>query len=152
MRAFKFTMQTLLNVKTTLEKQQMGELAECERRIIRFTEELKQLKYVLEAQKSEYMHKLSGGGLSPAELEQWSVGFRVMRERIDRQRARIQAAEDERARIRRKLLEYMKDRKMLERLKERQLEEHKQEARAEDAAQLDDFMSNRIHGGDHSNG
>jgi len=144
MRKFKFTLQTLLNVKVALEKRYMGELADCEARIARFYKELEQLNHTIEAQKYKYINEMLNGGLHASDLETWSVGFRVMRERIQKQHKKIQAAEDERRLIQKRLVEVMRERKTLEKLRENQYEEYKIELKAEDAKMLDDFVSNRI--------
>lgn len=145
MRAFKFTLQSLLNVKNTLEKQQKAELAAVEARLRTLRQELDALHFELEAQRQAYLLKMQRGELTPSEMSYWSVGFRAMRERIELQHKKIETTEAEKRRVQKKVVEVMKERKMLEKLKEKQLAEYRMAQKAEDAAVTDDFVSNKIH-------
>lgn len=145
MKKFKFTLQALLNVKNTMEKQQKAELAVAEARLAAFQQELEQLKAALGMQKQVYLQGMIDGELTPGDLVVWSTGFKAMRERILLQHKKIETAEGERRRIQKKLIETMKERKMLEKLREKQLEEYKEAQRAEDAAIIGDFISSTIH-------
>jgi flagellar export protein FliJ len=147
MKAFKFTLQTLLGVKLALEKRYKGDLAACERRIAALSEQLRQLIYAFEAHKAEFMLIFTEQGLHPPDIEAWSVGFGSEKEGIARQRQRIKDAENEKKLIQKKLLEVMQERKVLEKLREGQLEEYKTACKAEDAALVDEFLSNRVHAG-----
>ena len=146
MKKFRFTMQTLLNVKLTLEKQHKAEIAECAARIRRFEAEQQENFDLLSRQRGRYKLQLAEG-MPAAEVKIWRGSFLAMRECIERQAAKIETAEDERRRIERKLIEIMKERKMLEKLREKQLEEYGAEQRAEDAAIIDDFMSHKSFAG-----
>ncbi|MDR1736006.1 MAG: flagellar export protein FliJ [Oscillospiraceae bacterium] len=145
MKVFKFTLQSLLNVKNTMEKQQKAELAAANARLAALRQELEVILLDLAGQKTEYFRALNGGELTPSDLQMWSVGFKVMRERINLQKKKIETAEGEQRRAQRKVIETMKERKMLEKLKERQLAEYRIAQAAEDAAAVDEFLSAKIH-------
>lgn len=145
MKAFKFTLQSLLNVKNTLEKQQKAELAAAEARLRELRQELEVLQLDLENQRQTYLLKVRQGELTPSEMSYWSVGFRAMRERIETQHKKIETAENEKRKIQKKVIETMKERKALEKLKEKQLAEYRMAQKAEDAAITDEFVSNKIH-------
>ncbi|MDR0248593.1 MAG: flagellar export protein FliJ [Oscillospiraceae bacterium] len=144
MKAFRFTLHTLLNVKYALEKRHKNDIANCMYRIAQLNAELDALRGAFEAAKGEYAEKVAEG-LTPADMEVWSIGFRVHRERVKKQVSRIKRAEDELAALRKKLLEIMTERKSLELLREKQLEEYRMAVKAEEAAQTDEFLANRIH-------
>lgn len=145
MKAFKFTLQTLLNVKKTLEKQQMAELADCNARIRALMDELAVIEEAELRQQTEYKDKMLAGEMRVSELPTWNIAFKAIRERAVRQKQRIEAAEADRERIQKKIVETMRERKALENLKEKQFEEYRAEVRAEDAAAMDDFLSNKLH-------
>jgi flagellar FliJ protein len=145
MKKFKFTLEAPLKVKRILEKQQKAELAAVNARIAAFPRELKQLLDALVFQRQTYLKAVEAGELNAPEMSLWSVGFKAMRERIALQNKKIETAEGERRRIQRKLIELMKERKILEKLREKQLAEYRMELKAEDAAMIDDFVSNKVH-------
>lgn len=151
MKKFRFTMQTLLNVKLTLEKQRMAEIAECAARVRAFEAEQEENLRAQAAQRKQFFELLSDG-LPVAEMVLWRSAFLSMKERIERQTRKIETAEDERRRVERQLLEIMRERKMLEKLREKQLEEYALAQRAEDAAVIDDFMSHKLYAGGDTSG
>ncbi len=143
MKAFKFTLQSPLNVKITLEKQHMAELASCEARIRMFREELEGLHQHLTSEREKYKQEVLEG-VKPADLQIWATGFRAINETIEKQKEKIEVAEDEKKRIQKRLLQVINERKTFEKLKEKQFEEYKLKVKAEDAAAIDDFLSNKI--------
>lgn len=146
MRKFKFTLQSVLNVKLSLEKQYMAELGACEARIRLFQKELEEIMDRRERSRKEFRRAVSEGLKAP-ELTVFSAGFAALREKIAAQRRKIETAEDEKRRVQSRLIEVMQERKMLEKLKEKQMEEYKLLQKAEDAAAIDDFLTNKIHTG-----
>lgn len=143
MKRFVFTLQSLLNVKLSVEKQYMAELGICEQRIQAFMKEKDTLVFRLNMKKTEFAQECKSG-VKPSDLATYSIGFKTLRDKILTQEEKIQMAEDEKARVQKKLVEVMGERKMLENLKEKQREEHKVQQRAEDAAAIDDFLSNKV--------
>lgn len=143
MKKFKFTMQTLLNVKRTLEKQQTGDLAECNARLLsaeKTHEELLDNRI----QKNRLYEKMITEGLTAHDLRLWRNSFEAIKEQIARSADLIIQIEKERDEKQNILLETMRERKMLENLREKQLEEYGVEQRREDAAMIDEFLSNTI--------
>ena len=147
MKAFKFTLQSLLNVKNTVEKQQKAELAAANLRLQALEQELAVLRRSLSAQQNDYVDQMQASGMRPPDLSVWITGFDVMRDRIAEQLHKIEVAQDEVRRIQRKVVEVMKERKMLEKLKEKQREEYRALQRAEDAEAIGEFVANKIHQG-----
>ena len=143
MKKFKFTMQTLLNVKLTLEKQKMGELSACNARIQEL-ERQQEGNYARQQQQNTQYTRLLEEGLPVAEASLWRVAFLTLRERIAAQATLIENTYDERTRIQDALLAVMRERKMLEKLREKQQEEYKTLQKAEDAAAVDEFLSHKV--------
>lgn len=146
MKKFKFTMQTLLNVKLTLEKQKMGELSECNARIREFERQQEENYARQETQALQYQELLEEG-LPVSEIALWRVAFLTLRDRIAEQAEVIEQAYGERARIQRALLTVIQERKMLEKLREKQLVEYKELQKAEDALAIDEFLSHQVYEG-----
>jgi len=143
MKRFKFTLQSLLNVKLSLEKQQKSELAAAQARLDGFVRELADMETRLEAQRAEY--DLQGGpAVRTFDLAARDIGFKALFERMDSQREKIRVAETERTRVRKQLTETMGERKMLEKLQEKQRERYQEEVRREEAKLMDDFMSHQL--------
>jgi flagellar FliJ protein len=146
MKKFKFTLTALLNVKISLEKQKMLELADQNRIIIMLEQELDALKNRLNASTDEYNLKMERGGMSAGDVAAYGTGIRALFDRIDDQLEKIRRAVRVKERITDELVALMGERKMLENLKEKQYQEYLEEARREDAKIMDDFMSTKIIG------
>ena len=144
MKKFKFTMQTLLNVKLTLEKQKIGELSNCNARI-RELERQQEENYALQGEHTARYTEILEEGLPVAEMRVWRVAFMALRDRIALQAAQIDNAYVERAQIQEALVALMQERKMLEKLREKQLEEYKVLQQAEDTAAAQEFLSHKIY-------
>jgi len=146
MRRFKFSLITLLNVKITLEKQKMQELADQNRIIMQLEHELDALKERLNASTEEYSQKMERGGMSAGDIAAYSTGIRALFDRIADQLEKIRRAVRVKEQITEELVVLMGERKMLENLREKQYQEYLEEARREDAKIMDDFMSAKIIG------
>ncbi len=146
MKKFRFTLQSVLNVKQSLEKQQMAELGVCEMRIKTFQRELDEIIDRRERSRRDFQSALSEG-VKAHDLTVFAMGFTAMRGKIEAQERKIETAEEEKRRVQARLLEVMQERKMLEKLKEKQLGEYKLLQKAEDAIMIDDFLTNKINTG-----
>jgi len=146
MRRFKFTLTSLLNVKISLEKQKMLELADQNRIIIMLEQELDALKTRLNDSTDEYNLKMERGGMNAGDIAAYSTGIRALFDRIAGQLEKIRRAVKVKERITNELVALMGERKMLENLKEKQYQEYLEEARREEAKIMDDFMSTKIIG------
>lgn len=143
MKKFVFTLQAVLNVKRAVEKQLMGELAECNARIRSF-EELRRELIVRESEQHEEYRRQLSEGLSPAEMQIWGFSNRAARERVEYQDKVLEQAEGERARIEKRLVAAMQERKILEKLREKQWEEYRVEEQREAAAAVAEFVGHEI--------
>ncbi|MCL1820897.1 MAG: flagellar export protein FliJ [Oscillospiraceae bacterium] len=146
MRKFKFTLNTLLTVKISLEKQKSLELADQNRVILMLEIELDALKARLKASTNEYGEKMEKGGMSAGDIAAYSTGIRALFDRIAEQMESIRRAVKVKEKITDELITIMGERKMLENLKEKQYAEYLDEVRREDAKIIDDFMSTKIAG------
>lgn len=146
MKKFVFTLQALLNVKGSLEKQKKAELSEQNAVIKRLEDELEALYKRLEATVSEYNRKMQQGGMSPGDTAAYGSGFRAMYDKIREQVKRIQRAEAVKEKLQNELTELMGERKMLENLKEKQYFEYLEEVKRDDAKMIDDYLSTKLSG------
>jgi flagellar FliJ protein len=143
MKKFQFTLQSVLNVKRALEKQQMGELSAVNARIREFERVRQQLLEREMGQHEEFRRQI-GEGMSGAELRLWSVANRSARERVEYQDTVLEQAEGERLRIEKKLVNLMQERKILEKLREKQWEAHRAGQQRETALEMAEFMGHEI--------
>ncbi|MDR1158637.1 MAG: flagellar export protein FliJ [Oscillospiraceae bacterium] len=146
MKKFVFTMQSLLGVKTALEKQVRAELAEARRRVERFRRELLEKQEVLVRLRAEAERK-ARRGISVRELRLQNIGFNTLFESLARQSRKVEAAEEEAGRVQRRLVDTMQERKILEKLREKQWNAYQEEIRREEALLIDDFLSNQLNEG-----
>ncbi|GHV20298.1 hypothetical protein FACS189425_10950 [Clostridia bacterium] len=147
MKKFRFTLQSLLGVKVSLEKQKTAELAEQSRIVRMLEDELADIKRRLNNSVAEFNRKMEQGGVPQGDAVSYSGGFRAARDHLAEQLKRITRAEKVREKLQKELTELMGERKMLEKIRERQYEEYLTEAAREDAKTMDDFLSNKISGG-----
>lgn len=146
MKKFKFTLSTLLNVKTSLEKQKTLELSDQNRIIIMLEKEHEALRVRLNASTEEFNDKMEKGGMSAGDVAAYSSGIRVLFDRIADQLEKIRRAMAVKEKITAELVALMGERKMLENLKEKQYQEYLEEGRREEAKIMDDFISTKIIG------
>lgn len=146
MKKFKFTLSTLLNVKTSLEKQKTLELSDQNRIIIMLEKEHEALRVRLNASTEEFNDKMEKGGMSAGDVAAYSSGIRVLFDRIADQLEKIRRAMAVKEKITAELVALMGERKMLENLKEKQYQDYLEEGRREEAKIMDDFISTKIIG------
>lgn len=144
MKKFAFTLQNLLNVKISLEKQAKAELADCQGRLRLLLQELEDIHLRVAMRKNEWNEDMRRGGINSQDMATYFIGFRALQERIDLQKKKIDDCEKEKARLQKKVIDVMGERKMLENLKEKQREEYKALQKQEDAKIIDDFLSNQL--------
>ncbi len=143
MKKFSFSLQSLLDVKLALEKQQESELALAQERLDRLRDALAALRGRLEEERRIRMERMRRR-TDAAELHWQDIGFKALFERIERQQETVSVAEEERNRVQKKLVDTMGERKMLERLRDKQMEQYKEDLRREEAVMIDDFLSNKL--------
>lgn len=139
MKKFKFTLQTLLNIEVALEKEKKNELAMIVAEIARL-EELKE-KYgndMIDAMR--YSFKT----MNISDLMNTENYTKYLKKCIEDTELEIAVKEDEKRVAQAALVECMRKRKTYERLKEKQLESYKKEVEAEEAKNIDDFVSASI--------
>ena len=147
MKKFVFTMQSLLNVKSSLEKQAKADLADCQARLRLFLQEMDDIKHRAALKRNEFRDDMRRGGMTSFDMTTYFIGFRALQELVDAQQEKINICTKEKDRLQKKVVELMSERKMLEKLREKQREEYLEEAHAEDAKMMDDFMSYQVRKG-----
>ncbi|MCL2747323.1 MAG: flagellar export protein FliJ [Oscillospiraceae bacterium] len=143
MKKFKFTLKSLLDLKLAMERQQKAELAEARARRDRFVRGLMAMEVRFDEQRREY-GRVGGPACHSPDLALRDMGFRALFFHMDEQKERIRVAKEEGDRIQKKLIGLMTDRKILEKLREKQRERHREELQREEAAMIDDFLTNQL--------
>jgi flagellar FliJ protein len=152
MKRFVFTLQALLNTKISLEKQAKADLADSQARLRLLFREKEDILLRVQLRRNEWNDDMRAGGMHSADMATYFVGFRALQELAEAVRKKIAAAERERDRLQKKVVELMGERKVLEKLREKQREEYNELVRQEENKMMDDFLSNQISTGGASNG
>ena len=140
MKRFKFSFESLLKMKISVEKQRKAELSIAQYRLREFVKRLSEMEQVYEDCRVDF-NELAVKGASTLDFSVYQNGFEALRDQMARQQKKIDVAEEEVRRVQRALTEVRKERKMLEKLKEHKLEEYKYESAREDARIIDDYIS-----------
>lgn len=140
MKPFKFTLQTLYNVKETIEKEQEMQLQLAIAKLQSLQAELLSMQQNVEAAQQQLRQEIKKGS-SAKRLISFSHYFERMKATIDIQKQRIQEAEKEREIIHKKLIETRKEIRSLEKLRERQYEEYLIEQKREEEKMIGDIVS-----------
>lgn len=140
MRKFAFTLQSMLNLKESQEKQMRNTLGALARRLNELTAERDELLGRRGRASGEYGERLASGMMA-AETQWYTDYFRMMKETLDGQECRIAAAAGELEECRAKLVEAMREIRTLENLRGKQYEQYQQEIQQEQEKTIGDFVS-----------
>jgi flagellar protein FliJ len=140
MKKFIFSLQALLNLKESLEKQEKNSLMVLTRKLNALQAERDSLLDRRESANTLYSAKLAGGMLA-AETHQFTGYFRMVKELLAEQNIKIAQAQAEVEACQKKLVEVMREIHMLESLKDKQYQQYLQEAQIEQDKVIGDFVS-----------
>ncbi len=140
MKKFVFTLQTLLNLKQSQEKQERNNLAALTVRLNQLTNERDEMVGRRERASEEYGQRLASG-MRAAETQQYTAYFRMMKDLLAEQDRKIEAARQETEECRRRLVEVLREIHMLENLREKQYQQYQQELQIEQEKTIGDFVS-----------
>ncbi len=143
MKRFSFTLQTVLDVKETLEQQHRDALSAQDTALSALRNRLTEEQSALAEAKAAFIRILSEGTGSIA-LFTYNSYFRLQDERIKATGRDIAAAELERSRIAQQLVNAMRERKVLENLKEKQYAEYKKEVERENERVIGEHLTNTL--------
>lgn len=140
---FRYSMQSVLDIKYRLEDQAKGAYAAAK---IHYEEELER-KNRLEEQKKEYewaLQKLMLDRLDFREIQFTKAGIEALEEAIRKQKRAVAIAQHEMEAASEKLRELMVERKTHEKLKEKALEEYHKESLDAEMKETDEIVSYRF--------
>ena len=140
MARFRYSMQSILNIKLKLETQAKQEFSAARAALDREEEKLQALRDRKEgyAQTGE---ALLSGVLDLRAIEENREAVRCMEVFILRQQENVEAAERNLEKVREKLAEVMMERKTHERLKEKAFEEFLMEEKRQESKEIDQLTS-----------
>lgn len=147
MKKFVFSLQVLLKVKLSLEKQQKAILLEIQQRIRALEAEMRELQERQALMQQEYVREAKDG-IRSDRLQIYGRYFDRLREDINRQVERIAQAKAERAEAQEKLLRTMKEIKALNKLRERQYQLYLAELAREEEKAIGDLVSFKVASGE----
>lgn len=140
MAKFRYSMQSILNIKTKMETQAKQEFSTAKYALDKEVEKLENLK----KRKSDYeekAHELLQGTLKVRDIEDNKNAILMMDQYIAEQRMQVKKAQDELERAREKLADVMKERKMHETLREKAFENFLQEENRQEGKSIDELTS-----------
>ena len=143
MKRFVFKLQTLLNIKLALEKEQKAKLMECDALLNRLNGELMALENAFEQMRQAFKQK-SEAGMPVSEAQSFERGFEHSKDARAQKKDEIAAAEMERLQVRLQLVEIMREIKIFENLREKQYEAYLKEVKLEEDKLIGDILSYQI--------
>lgn len=140
MKKFRFTLQTLYNVKSTEETEARTRLAEIIAERDKLNEQLEEIKRLYQ-QRSEEYHKECKRGISGTKVREYGRYFQYLGDERKKLEAMLRECELRLEQCQRVLLKLINEKKVLDRMRDEQLEEYKKEVRADEDKTLEDFIS-----------
>ncbi|MBR4953586.1 MAG: flagellar export protein FliJ [Oscillospiraceae bacterium] len=145
MRRFKFSLESVLNLKIAEEKQAKGEVAAAQNRVNALEQHKAQLEANLQRAQDSFKEEAKHG-LTPDD-------FRINYEYFDAQRRLIRGAQmdigkakEALAQKQARLVEINREKKTLEKLREEKYAEHMREENAREAKELEDILLPKMTG------
>lgn len=143
MKKFRYSMQSILNVKYRLEDQAKSEYALAQ---AKYREEVEKEER-MELQKSGYEAELKGMMLDRLDFREivlTKAGIRAMEDQIKKQKRVVAMADHEVEAAREKLSGLMIERKTQEKLRDNAFDRYKKEMMAEEMKEIDEIVSFRF--------
>ncbi len=143
MKKFRYSMQSILNVKYRLEDQAKSEFALA---VARHQEEVEKEEQ-MQLQKVGYEQELKNKMLDRLDFREIAItkaGIRFMEDQIRKQKRVVAMADHEVEVAREKLSDLMKERKTQEKLRENAFDRYKKEMSAEEMKEIDEIVSFRF--------
>lgn len=140
MKKFVFTLQSLLNLKQSQEKQERNNLASLTIRLNQLLAERDDMFERREKASASYSEQLASG-MRAAETQQFTSYFRMMKDLLAEQDRKIEAAQRETEECRRRLVEVLREIHMLDNLREKQYQQYQLELQIEQDKTIGDYVS-----------
>jgi len=138
MKKFSFKLQKVIDVKESIEKQKMMELAEAEREVKIEKEKLQKLLTKKQRYIELFTEKKENGPINASDANQFLRYIDKLRKDIEKQKERIEIKIKEAERRRNDLIEIVKDKKILEKLRENKLVDYKKDVIKQEQNFLDE--------------
>ena len=140
MARFRYSMQSILNIKLKMETQAKQEFSAARAALDEEEERLKAL-YDRKSSYEEMGVKLLSGTLKLREINENKMAIRCMEDYIERQQINVNMAEENLERAREKLTEVRMERKTHETLKEKAFEAFLLEEKRQESKEIDQLTS-----------
>ena len=140
MARFRYSMQSILNIKMKMETQAKQEFSTA-RAALDEEEERLQALYDRKSGYEEAVTKLLCGTLKLREINENKMAIRCMEDYIDKQRISVNMAEEKLERARERLAEVRMERKTHEKLKEKAFDAFLMEEKRQESKEIDELTS-----------
>lgn len=146
MRRFKFSLESVLNLKIAEEKQAKGEVAAAQNRVNTLEQHKAELEDNLQRAQDNFKEEAKHG-LTPDDFRINYDYFDAQRRLIRGVQMEIGKAKELLAQKQAKLVEINREKKTLEKLREDKFNEHMREENAKEAKELEDILLPKMMGG-----
>lgn len=140
MKKFVFSLQALLHLKLSIEKQEKSNLAAATRKMNALVSEREGMVARRDEASALYGAKLAEGMLA-SETHRFTSYFRMMKDALEEQDGKIRQAQGELDACRQRLVEIMREIHMLNTLRDKQYQQYLQEVQSENDRAIGDFVS-----------
>lgn len=140
MARFRYSMQSILNIKLKMETQVKQEFSSARRALDEEEEKLRALIDRKEGYERE-AGQLREGTLKLREIEENRTAILCMEDFIERQRGQVKRAEDNLEKVRLRLTEVMTERKTHETLKDKEFEQFLMDEKKQESKEVDELTS-----------
>jgi len=139
MKKFIFSMQSLLKIKLSLEKQLKNKYSEA----VQFYNICLEEEKVLETLKNDLRNNMYGNKseILPSDIEAFSRYYKSIEEKQITQKIKTENAYNEVEIVRKELTEVTAEKKMLEKMKAKQYEKYLYDTTKENEKEMDDILS-----------
>jgi len=144
MKKFSFKLQKVIDVKESMEKKKMIELAEAEHQLSLERKKLEGLVTKIYDYKKEYDKKKKDGPITASEAGLFIRYIEKLTEDMRMQKQNIKIKEEQAKVKREELISVVKDKKILEKLKERKFTDYQRDALRKEQNFLDEISAIKV--------
>lgn len=146
MKKFVFSLQTLLNLRESIEKEQKNQLQVIQAKLHGLRKDL----HRIQAQKLQTVttfHRECGEGVTTSRMKEYHAFFEAMEKRIEEQKKAIKEMEKKEEHQKQLVINTMKQKKILETLRDKHYQQYLLEEQAEEQKRLDELAAQRAASG-----
>ncbi|MGI6707454.1 MAG: flagellar export protein FliJ [Clostridia bacterium] len=142
MKKFVFSLQTLLNLRESVEKEQKNKLQAIQTELHGMRQDLYRLQEQKQQAVTAYLQECEEG-ITTSRMKEYHAFFETMEKRIEEQKKAIKDTEKKEEQQKQLVIHAMKQRKILENLREKHCRQYLLEEQAKEQKRLDELAAQR---------